>query len=248
MSNHPLRTSTTLLLVVALCVTFVACTATRGLRGKPAPSGFLGDYSQLEKNPEYPAAEVYVNPDADWMSYSAIILDSVTLWVKGQEGTRLTPEEKQMLTDTLYRALHDQLSAQFQLAERPQPGALRMRVALTQVKGANVPLRTVTTVIPQLRILAAAAALSTNVAYTVGTATIEGEILDAITHRRLAAAVDSRAGNKALFSMRTFQKWADVEAAANLWAARFTWQLVKHGVQRKPGAPELPEPSEKRRF
>jgi len=48
--------------------------------------------------------------------------------------------------------------------------------------------------------------------------------------------------------VRTFQKWADVEAAANLWAARFTWQLVKHGVQRKPGAPELPEPSEKRRF
>ena len=80
-----------------------------------------------------------------------------------------------------------------------------------------MPLRTVTTVIPQLRILG-------------------------------AAAVDSRAGNKALFSMRTFQEWANVEAAANLWAARFTWQLVKHGVQRKPGAPELPEPSEKRRF
>jgi hypothetical protein len=84
--------------------------------------------------------------------------------------------------------------------------------------------------------------LSADVAATVGSATVEMELRDSITDERLAAAVDSRAGNKALFTKRTFEKWGDVEAADRFWSQRIAWQLARHGVQRKPGAPMPEEP------
>ena len=148
-----------------------------------------------------------------------------------------------MLTDTLYKALYDELGKTFTLAERAGPDTLRMRVALTQAKGAIVPLRAITTIVPQLRVVSTIVGLSADVAVTVGTATVEMEVRDSITGRRLAAAVDSRAGNKALFTTRTFTKWGDVEAAEQYWSQRVAWQLARHGVQRKPGAPMPPEPS-----
>lgn len=244
--RHPLVRAVGIASLVAACIALAACAATREYRrGIPKQSGFLGDYSELKHNPEYPAAEVYINPDADWPSYDAVEIDSVTLWVTKERG-RLTPDERQMLTDTLYTALHDQIGRYIKLTDQPGPSTIRLRAALTEVKGANIPLRTITTVVPQLRILSAAVGLSADVAETVGTATVEVALVDSITGRRLAAAVDSRAGNKALFSLRTFQKWGDVEAACNLWAQRVAWQLVRQGVRRKPDAPEPETPREPR--
>ena len=103
-----------------------------------------------------------------------------------------------------------------------------------------MPLRTVTSIVPQLRVLSMAAALPTDAATTVGTATIEVDIRDSITGERLAAAVDSRAGTKGLPSGAMFKKWSDVKFAAELWASRIAWQLGRHGVLRKPGT-EAPE-------
>ena len=96
-------------------------------------------------------------------------------------------------------------------------------------------------VVPQLRAVSALGGLSADVATTVGTATIEVDVRDSVTGRRLAAAVDSRAGNKALFAGRSYTKWGDVQYATNLWTQRIAWQLVRHGVQRKPGAPDIGE-------
>jgi hypothetical protein len=53
-----------------------------------------------------------------------------------------------MLTDTLFRALHQELGKVFTLVETAGPSTLRLRAALTQAKGAKVPLRTVTTMRP----------------------------------------------------------------------------------------------------
>jgi hypothetical protein len=132
------------------------------------------------------------------------------------------------------------------LANQPGPGTLRLRAALTQAKGARVVLRTVTTVVPQLRIAGTLVGLAGDTATMVGTATVEVEILDSVTNERLAAAVDERAGTKVLFAKRAYTTWGDVEAACDYWAKRVAWQLARHGVQRKPGAAMPEEPSQSR--
>jgi hypothetical protein len=138
-----------------------------------------------------------------------------------------------MLTDLVYRAMHENLGKEFRLVDRPGPDVLRLRAALTQAKGANVPLRTMTTIVPQALLLGTAVGLSADTASTVGTATVEMELLDSITGERLAAAVDQRAGTKSLLTTRTFSTWGDVEAAASFWAERTARFLVKQGVRRK---------------
>jgi hypothetical protein len=226
------RSASALALVALTVLALAGCASTRGRRGEAEPSGFLGDYSQLAPLEGYDAQEVYIRPGVDWGSYEAVQIESVTLWMNEGEGPK-DEKDRQMLADLLYEALAKKLGEKYALADRPGPGVLRVRAALTQAKGAKVVLRTVSTIVPQARLLSAVVGLSADVAATVGTATAEAEIEDSLTGRRLAAAVDQRAGTKALFTTRTFTKWGDVEAACNYWAERAASFLERQGVPTK---------------
>ena len=59
----------------------------------------------------------------------------------------------------------------------------------------------------------------------VGTAGIEAEILDSVTGERLAAAVDERAGSKALKGSTS--TWSDVKDAFDYWAERLKVRLAE---------------------
>jgi hypothetical protein len=199
------RQALALALLIAIAL---GCAAVRGRRGAPEHSGFLGDYSSLAPREGFEAQEVYINPRAEWARYDAIHLDSVTLWAS-EQSAKLEEEERQMLTDLIYASLASELGARFELAARPGPDVLRMRAALTQVKGANVPLRTLSTFVPQMYLISAAVGLSGDV-------------------------VDQRAGNKSLLSgSRTFKTWGDVQSASEFWAQRAADALERLGVRKK---------------
>jgi len=234
-----------ILAAAVIAASLTGCAATRERRGTPESTGFLGDYSQLQENPEFPASLVYVRPGVTWSSYSSIELDSVGLWLS-QETSGLSADDRQMLTDVLYTKLDTELRKYFTLVGHPGADSIRVRVALTQASGANVVARTVTTVIPQLRLLGGLIGLAGDTAATVGSARVEMEVLDSVTNERLAAAVDERAGTKVLFAKRAYTTWGDVDAACEYWAKRLTWQLAKRGVQLKPGATMPEEPTQSR--
>ena len=212
----------------------IGCGILRPTRGRhfeeAQHSGFLGDYSQLAPREGFQAQEVYVNPNAAWPRYNAIFIESVTLWVS-EESKKLDPEEQKMLTDMLYKAMNDKLGEKFKLVKAPGPGVIKLRMALTEAKGARVALNTVTTVIPQARAASTVLGLGTDTAALVGAASAEAEATDAITNQRLAAVVDSRAGTKGV--TRMLSKWADVEAIYNHWAERMRDFFVTQGVQQK---------------
>ena len=233
------------LAAVAVVILLSGCAATRGRRGTPEGSGFLGNYSELEKNPAYPAALVYVKPGVQWSRYSSIQIDSAGLYLSNTSN-KVSPEDQDRLAGMMYNTLRDELDKYFVLASGPGAQTIRIRVALTQVQGARVPARVVTTVIPQLRLLSTVGGLATDTAATVGTATGEMEVLDSVTGERLEAAVDERAGTKALFAERAYTKWGDVQAALNYWSKRMSWQLARQGVQLKPGVAMPAEPQPER--
>jgi hypothetical protein len=221
-----------LVLTLALAVAGpTGCAATRARRSTAPPSGFLGDYSELGKVEGYDAQKVYIAPDARWSSYNAIHLDSVTIWATGKSERKLSDADRQLLTDIVYKALHEKLGERFLMADRSGPQTIEVRAALTEARGANVPLNVVTTVVPQLRALTTIGGLATDTAELVGSASVEIEARDSLTKRRLGAAMDSRAGNKSL--MRAFSKWADVKAVADLWAKRVSAFFVREGVRQR---------------
>ena len=79
--SNPVR-ATWMALVASLTfiLTLSACAASRQPRGVPEEAGFLGNYSQLEPGKDGQAALVYIHPDVDWKSYTAVQFESVTLW------------------------------------------------------------------------------------------------------------------------------------------------------------------------
>ena len=237
MSSKSHRNAWATLAIIALASLALAsagCGILRPTRGRHFKdvehSGFLGDYSQLAPREGYQAQEVYVSPDAAWKTYNAVYIEAVTLWVS-DESKKPSAEEQKMLTDLLYKGLHDKIAEKFKIAEKPGPGVIKIRAALTQAKGARVVLNTVSTVVPQARTAGTVLGLGTDTAALVGTASMEAEATDAISNERLAAVVDSRAGTKGV--TRMLFKWADVEAICDHWGERTRDFLVAQGVQQK---------------
>jgi hypothetical protein len=67
--------------------------------------------------------------------------------------------------------------------------------------------------------------LATDTQVFVGKAAIEVEITDSMTGKRLAAAVDERAGAKTLRGIGG--KWKDVDNAFKYWAERIQKRLAE---------------------
>jgi hypothetical protein len=220
--------------LVSLALVSAGCGIIRPTRGRHFEdverSGFLGNYSQLAPREGFDAQEVYVDPNAAWARYNAIYIESATLWVK-DDSKQIDPKDQKMLTDMLYKSMHDKLAEKFKIVSEPGPGVIQLRMALTEAKGARVALNTVTTVIPQARAVSTILGLGTDTAALVGAASMEAEAKDAITSERLAAVVDSRAGTKGI--TRMLSKWADVQAICDHWGERTRDFLVAQGVQQK---------------
>jgi len=227
---HGLGRIVCLTTLVGLLLGLASCATTRTVRSAAEPSGFLGDYSQLRPGTGKEAQLVYINPDANWAQYQAIILDSVTLW-QDAETSKISAEDAQQLTDYFYAQLHEQLSQDYQIVEHPGPGVMRLRAAITEAKGAKVAGNAVTTVVPQLKLLTTAGGLATDTRGFVGEGTVEAEITDSVTGTRLAAAVDERAGTKAYRA--GLKEWSHVKRAFEYWAKQTRERLAE---LRKGGA------------
>ncbi len=219
-------------LIAALALT--GCAGLRQRREAVEPSGFLGDYSQLQKNEDYPAYLTYINPSANWSKYNAVMIDSVALW---GTSANLSPEDQANITGMMYNALYDTLAKNFAIVTAPGMNVLRLRGAITEAKGSKVALNVVTSVVPQLKILTTVGGMSADTAAIVGEAGAEMELLDSVTGVRLAAGVDRQTGTKALIRGGSkFSKWGDFKAACEYWADRIDKFLVKQGVRQVAGA------------
>jgi hypothetical protein len=220
------------LLFLVLCIGFVVgCAATRQSREVGKESGFLSDYSILEKGGNDQAQLRYVDERADFPRYQAVRVESVTLW-SGPELSKLDPKDKQVLVDHAYTALVTALGKSFRIAEAPGADTLRLRAAITEATGSAVAPDVVATVIPQVRLISMLAGRTVDSAVTVGEATGEVEITDSVTGEVVAAGVDRRIGQRSLRGV--FSKWDDVEQAWNVWAEQIRMRLVERGAGHAP--------------
>jgi hypothetical protein len=203
-------------MLAVLLVVVAGCAATRKSQSVE-PSGFLGDYSQLREGRGEQALLIYLNSQANFANYDRVIVDPISIWTQpGVEISDVPRDELQHLADYLHTALLKQLQLDFTLVERPQPGALRIRMAITEASKSNVALDLASTVLPLARLLSELKNLSTGTQAFVGRVAIEAEILDAVSEERLIAAVDERAGSKRLRG--STNTWSDVYSAFDYWA------------------------------
>ena len=223
--GSPNVTSRVAAIMAAGMVVLCGCPTTRQTR-TVEKSGFLGDYSQLREGGQGEAQLVYIKPGVRWASYDKVVIDPVTIWTSGDSSVaKVSDADRQLLADYLDASLRNSLSQMYTLVDRPGPNTLRLRVAITDAKGAVVALNTVSKVVPQLRMLTTVGGLASDTQVLVGRAGVEGEILDGVTEERLAAAVDRRAGTKALRG--GISTWADVQNAFDFWSERLRTRLAE---------------------
>jgi hypothetical protein len=220
------------ILLLALVVT--GCAATQEAKSVEK-SGFLGDYSRLtpgqrstfSQGPENQALLVYQNPAADWRKYRKIWLDSVTVWMsqKDSQLKEVSVEDRQRLAALLWSKLDEQLRNDYEMASNPGPDVMRIQAAITEAESSDAVLDTVTSIIPQTRLLSGMKSLATGVSLFTGSASVEMRVTDSTTGTVLAEAVDRRGGTKSIGG--SWSSWHDVEEAYRFWAEKTRYRLCQ---------------------
>jgi len=222
--------------LVSICLLLGAggCAATQEARSVEK-SGFLGDYSMLKEGERSTFAQgaqnqallIYKNPAADWRKYKKIQLDPVTVWMsqKDSQLKDVAVEDRQRLSALLWSKLDEQLRKDYEMTAEPGPDVLRIQVAITEAGDSNATLDTVTSLIPQTRLLTGAKGMATGVSGFTGSASVEMKTTDAESGALLVAAVDRRGGTKSLSGMTN--EWHDVEEAYRFWAEKTRYRLCQ---------------------
>jgi hypothetical protein len=190
-----------------------------------AANGFLGtDVSLLQPGQAGQAAMLYVNPNVQWSRYDKIMLEPVEFWDSAQ--STVSPTDQHMLTAYAYNELKEDLQKDFTIVDQGGPGVLILQVALVNATASTPRLRSVSVVVPQLRVINAAQSLATGSYAFVGSAEAMMKATDAVSGQLLAAAVDKRAGGVALSSAAQWQ-WGDAKNAIDYWVEKIDSRLLQ---------------------
>ena len=184
-------------------------------------SVFLHDYSQLKPGDDDQAALVYIKPGLDLKAYDKIMFDRMLVLLHENSDTWVDPAILKELTDYYQNALLKAVEGSYQVVDKPGPGVLWVRVAITEVKPSKPVANTMSTILPVGWAVAGATKVASGENLGTGEAASEMEVLDSVTGERLAAAVDQRQGGKGAFR----GVWDDTKDAFDYWAKRFGERL-----------------------
>src|SRR6266446_5151998 len=207
--------------MLAVTLLFLAACVSR----RPGPSGdfsgFLDDYSLLRQGGPDDVALVYRDPEAHWTSYDKVLFEPVTLWRSGRKSLDAVPEGDLLrLVADLEAAVRRRLGDGFELVDQPQPGAMRIRLAITEARASD-PILDMLRGRGDGEVTPGNGPLDPETRRFIESAEIEGEIRDARTNQLLAAGVDRRRPEGA----PPIDTWADVHRALDFWAARVCARL-----------------------
>jgi hypothetical protein len=220
--------------VLVLMLVVTGCASTQEAKSVEK-SGFLGDYSMLKEGQRSTVKEgvedqallVYKNPAADWRKYKKVWLDPVTVWMsqKDSQLKDVSVEDRQRLAALAWSKIDESLRKDYEMTSQPGPDVMRIQAAITEAGDSNATLDTVTSIVPQTRLLSGMKSLATGVSLFTGSASVEVKVTDSATEAMLFEAVDRRGGTKSLSGVTN--EWNDVEEAYRFWAEKFRYRLCQ---------------------
>ncbi|MEE9230468.1 MAG: DUF3313 domain-containing protein [Acidobacteriota bacterium] len=189
-------------------------------------SGFLDDYSQLEPMPGREGAHTYTAPGFDPKEYGKFIFESIEIWIDPEsEYKGIQPDKLKAVTDAFYKEIVKALGDDYPVVEKPGPGVIVARIALTNVKVIKKRLFKPYSILP-------VGAITTGAKKAAGQdirleqAFLEAEMLDSESGKRLRATLDTRAGEKLRKKIEKEKEgpetsWSDIKKTLAFYAAGF---------------------------
>jgi hypothetical protein len=175
----------------------------------------LFDANILQEGKEGQSLYRYVNPKADIKQYSKIYVDKVLVRKDGQ----LDAEELQNYQNLTYNAyvyLNQELAKDYTMVLTPEPGAMRIQMAIIDADSSKPVRNTLSTFVPVGMVLSLVKYSATGKQSGVGEISVEMLITDATTGELLGAALDRRIGGKEVSKL--WSSWANANAALEYWA------------------------------
>jgi hypothetical protein len=177
----------------------IACLCGCAKAPKMTNTGFLSTYENLEKVGE--KRLVYLTPDVV-KAYDKVIINRVQVLVHREEPV-MTAEQRDEVIDYFQAALERVFSEQgFEVVSQPGPRTARLRIAITDIQKSSFWGN----LHPGSKLMGAG----------TGGASMEGEFVDSVTGRQLAAVIQASKGTQ--FDLDYFDGLNDVKDAIDGWA------------------------------
>jgi hypothetical protein len=211
------------ILAISIVLTMTFGCATQ----KTARSGFLESYPAFEPGPKGGADFVYLKKDVDFTSYDKVMMDHVVFYFSEDAKYKgIHADEMKELADSFHKAFAEVLANAYPLVDKPGTGVMRIRTAITDLVPSKPGLSGVTTVVPIGLAIDLVKSGAGGGHTGVGQASMEVEFLDSMTNERIAAAVDTKPGDK----LEGLTKWGAAKGAFEFWAKRLRTYLDQiHG-------------------
>jgi len=178
----------------------------------------------LVKGADDQALYRYVNPKADFKQYSKLMIDPVLVY-KYAELDKEELENYQKLANNAYVYLMKEMGKDYQIVKFPEPGALRIQMAIVDADSSKPVRNTLSTVVPIGMALSAVKYSATGKQAGVGEITLQLRITDANTGELLGAALDRRVGGKELTKL--WSSWHNADDALQYWAKKVSFRLCE---------------------
>ncbi len=175
-----------------------------GCAAPAAKTGFLKDYSKLQPHPDIDGRHVYLNPNMSIGDYSKFIVDPVVLSLsKTGKERELNQEDLYEQVAFFHQKIVENLEQGYRVVSSPGKGVARIRVAITDVEKTNPLLN----IHPGTKLTGAG----------LGSAGMEAEIVDSVTGKTIASAIDNQKGSR-LSLVAGLQWFGHAQAVMENWA------------------------------
>jgi hypothetical protein len=134
-------------------------------------------------------------------------------------------ENYQKLANNAYVYLMKEMEKDYQIVKFPEPGALRIQMAIVDADSSKPVRNTLSTIVPIGMALSAVKYSATGKQAGVGEITLQLRITDANTGELLGAALDRRVGGKEVTKL--WSSWHNADDALQYWAKKVSFRLCE---------------------
>lgn len=219
-----LRQFATLMACVMLLSLMISAGCTSS---KPSYSGFLNDYSKLQPDPmEKEGAMFWINPDVSLKTYKKFIIEPISFRFSPELEDQAKNVDEAVLNDIskyFKDAIANSLAPEYSIVDESGHDVARLRIALTSVNVSRKDLK-LYQYIPVALVLTGVGE-ATGMRDSLGILTMEGEALDSISGKRVAAVVQKKA-NEVDVKKQDDLTAADVYPTLDYWAKKMKDRLL----------------------
>jgi hypothetical protein len=183
-------------------------------------SGFVDNYPDLKPDTRGGGGMLYIKPGVDIGKYNKIMIEPIEVWLADDSKYKgFSPDDLKELTDEFYRVLEANLEPDYPVVSQPGEGVLIVRLAITDVY-AKKKKRGLLGYTPIGAVAGAATGAYRKVA--LKDATIEAELLDAVSLDQLGVLVDKLSVSK---GGAEGTSWDNISKSLDYYAKRLRSRL-----------------------